>query len=133
MADMSKVKKYLNGVISSSLYDPGGDPIDENLWSAAYAFAALYEFGLDVDDRDDVEISLRGENVCEHDFLSWVQNDATERFDEGMDEYVYIRIKRPEGYEEVHPQLILEDAIDRGIWEAELVQSPLTRVGKSDE
>jgi hypothetical protein len=37
-----------------------------------------------------------------------------------MNDYVYIRLKRPEGYEDVHPELVMEDAV-KPSFEPELV------------
>lgn len=39
-------------------------------------------------------------------------------------EYITIRIKRPEGYEDVHPQIVLDDCGIPAAFEPELVEVP---------
>lgn len=42
--------------------------------------------------------------------------------EEQMQPYVLVRLKRPEGYEDVHPELLLEDVGIHPVFEPELVQ-----------
>lgn len=50
-----------------------------------------------------------------------------------MQPYVLVRLKRPEGYEDVHPELLLEDVGIHAVFEPELVQEDSkANVGSSD-
>lgn len=66
--------KRLNAIISHNLWDPGGDPDEDNLLAAADAYKALKERGLPVAGDQDVVNQLRRDNICEEDFLSDMPN-----------------------------------------------------------
>jgi hypothetical protein len=46
--------------------------------------------------------------------------------------YVYIRLKRPEGYEDVHPELVMEDAV-KPAFEPEVVSYAVLRASILEE
>lgn len=45
-----------------------------------------------------------------------------------MSDPVYVRIDRPEGYEDVHPTLLIEDAIPNPAWQAEDVTEEIAHL-----
>lgn len=49
--------------------------------------------------------------------------------DEAKTGYVYVRLKRPDGYEDVHPELLLEDAKINPAFEPEVVALPQAKAG----
>lgn len=67
-------QERLNAIISRSLWEPGGDPNDDQLSAAADAYILLKEKGLEVDGEDSVVRQLRRDNVYEDDFLSEMEN-----------------------------------------------------------
>lgn len=64
------ISELLNTVIPSSLFGPCGDPTEPNLRAAANAFVALRELGLPIKFKDEVERTLRTDNICDEDFLA---------------------------------------------------------------
>ena len=81
-----KVRELLNSVITSSLFDPGGDPDACQKWAAAYAFVALELLGLPINDQEEVSLRLTpgapdgdGEpNPDETDYLGWARGNPLE-------------------------------------------------------
>lgn len=66
---LKKIKKLLNGTISSLLYGGSSDPGYAELEGAAACFKTLTLLGLKVSNSKLVEEELRGENVFDTDFL----------------------------------------------------------------
>lgn len=60
----------LNDTIARCLWEPGGDPDDPLLATAADAYKILKEKGLKVRSEESVVRCLRGENIEEEDYLA---------------------------------------------------------------
>ena len=73
MAKKINEEKVLNNIISRSLWEPSGDPNDEQLESAADAFIFLKSRGLKVEGEQSVINVLRKDNVYDRDFLADVK------------------------------------------------------------
>lgn len=64
------LQKTLNTIISNSLWAPRGDPVFEQLASAAEAYKMLKQNKLKVDGEEDVIRTLTKDNLYNEDFLS---------------------------------------------------------------
>ena len=70
MADMERVSELLNNIVSNSICGPGGDPDSVHLQAAANAIRIADQLGIEIQSREGWEMTLRGQNICEQDFLA---------------------------------------------------------------
>jgi hypothetical protein len=64
----STLEKRLNGLIRENLWAPAGDPDWFSLFSAYVAFKTLKDFGLNVDDEEDVKDCFKSYDIKPEDF-----------------------------------------------------------------
>lgn len=69
MTAKQKTERELNEIIAENLWEPRGDPLDENLEAATEAYLELKRRGLKVKSERDAKSVLTKNNVYERNFL----------------------------------------------------------------
>jgi hypothetical protein len=64
-----RIEKQMNALIKRSLWEPSGDPDEEELEAAAAAYIILSELNLKCEDLADVLSTISGDNSYKKDFL----------------------------------------------------------------